>query len=287
MGTSDRALDVTCRDCGRALSLHPWEERPVRCAACFEGYLRQIDSDFLASYAELGVTSRRTVAETCLRGLVLESPPARKVLATAIMEQFLLASADLIGLHHALKHRDEQPIIRSFLSFRLDGEASGAFFAELLEAPDEELLADLGLPAPALLSTRYPALEAPHARELTGALTSLLRDLRTTAQRDSSALLLSELAGNVRGGPALAGTPSWLGTEGLRPDQVASLVLDERRRQLVVQAVSVDEHQLGEVVDAIDCMTRAASTLIYAYLTVQDEEARLRALADTRKDVDG
>jgi hypothetical protein len=51
---------------------------------------------------------------------------------------------------------------------------------------------------------------------------------------------------------------------------VASLVLDERRRQLMVQAVSVDEHRLGEVVDAIDCMTRAASNLIYAYLTVAE-----------------
>ena len=40
----------------------------------------------------------------------------------------------------------------------------------------------------------------------------------------------------------------------------------------------VEEHQLGEVVDAIDCMARASANLIYAFLTVQDEEARLRAL---------
>ena len=52
--------------------------------------------------------------------------------------------------------------------------------------------------------------------------------------------------------------------------------VDERGRQLVVRAVPVDENQLAEVVDAIDCMTRAASNLIYAYLTVQDEEDRLR-----------
>src|SRR3990172_7001607 len=156
---AERRLEAACADCGRPLSFHPpqaEEGRPVRCETCFDGYLRAIDHDFLASYAELGVTSRRTVAETCLRGLVLESPPARKVLAIAIVEQFLLASADLIGLHHALKQRDREPIIRSFLSFRLDGEASGAFFAELLEAPDEELLAGFGLPAPAAVSARYP-----------------------------------------------------------------------------------------------------------------------------------
>ena len=274
----DRSLEAVCRECGRSLTLETWEARPVRCEPCFEAYLRGIDLDFLASYGELGVTSRRTVAETCLRALVLEQPPARKVLAVAIMEQFLLASGDLIGLHHALKGRHRQPIVRAFLSFRLDAEASGVFFAEVQEAPDEELLAALGLPTPECAPARYPGLDA---RNLTNALESLLRDLRTTGQRSTSALLLGELAGGclgVHAGPALADTSSWLGGGELRPDQVASLALDERRGQLVVQAMPVEERQLGEVVDAIDCMTRASANLIYAYLTVQDGEARLRAL---------
>jgi hypothetical protein len=235
------------------------------------------DDEFLQSYARLGVTSRRTVAETCLRGLVLESPPARKVLAMAIIEQFLLASADLIGLVHAIRDRAQRPIVQSFLSFRLDAGASRSFFAGL-EMPDAELLDAIGLPPPELVSLRYPALPSPDAHRLALALQSLLRDLRTTAQRSSSALLLSELAGRIGSGAALTDRPSWLAEGALRPDQVASLVLDERRRQLVLQAVPVDEQQLGEVVDAIDCMTRAASNLIYAYLTVQDEEERATAL---------
>ena len=276
----ERSLEVACRECGRPLSAHPWEERPVRCEPCFEGYLRGIDHDFLASYGELGVISRRTVAETHLRALVLESPPARKILSLAIMEQFLLSSADLIGLYSALKSRHDEPIIRSFLSFQLDGEAARAFFAELQEAPDGELLEALGLPTPERVSTHYPALEAGEARDLTGALQSLLLDLRTTAQRSDASWLLGELAGQVRGGPALADRSSWLPKSSLRPDQVASLVLDERRRQIVVQAVPVDEHRLAEVVDAIDCMTSASSNLIYAYLTVQDEEERQRALVE-------
>ncbi len=274
----DRSLEVVCRECGRSLTPETWEARPVRCEQCFEAYLRGIDLDFLASYGELGVTSRRIVAETCLRSLVLEQPPTRKVLAVAIMEQFLLASGDLIGLHYALKGRQRQPIVRAFLSFRLDGEASGAFFAEVGEAPDEELLAALGLPPPERTPARYPGLDT---RGLTDALESLLRDLRTTAQRSASAMLLGELSGGslgARAGPALAATSSWLGGGELRADQVASLALDERRGQLVMQAMTVEEHQLGEVVDAIDCMTRASANLIYAYLTVQDEETRLRAL---------
>lgn len=283
----DRSLQAACAECGELLAMEPWEERAALCASCFDGYLRAIDHDFLASYGELGVTSRRTVAETCLRALVLESPPARKVLAMAIMEQFLLASSDLIALTYALKDRDRQPIIRSFLSFRLDAETSRAFFAELLEAPDDLLLASFGLPPPALASRRCPELARNDARELTTALGALVRDLRATAQRGTSAALLAELAGGeqgaptVRGGPALAAQTSWLPEDGLRPDQVASLVLDERRRRLVVQAVPVEEHRLAEVVDAIDCMTRAASNLIYAYLTVRDEEERARALRPT------
>ncbi len=280
--TEDRALEATCAGCGRPLSFHPWEERPVRCEPCFEEHLRDIDNEFLASYGELGVAGRRTVAETCLRALVLENPPQRKVLALAIMEQFLLASSDLIGLHHALKERDRTPVIRSFLSFQLDGAASEAFFAELLDAPDTDLLAALGLPPPDAVATRYPALRERDASDVALALSAAVRDLRSTAQRSLSPYLLAELAGQVRGGPALANQTSWLPGDGLRADQVASLVLDERRRRLVVQAVPVDEHRLAEVIDAIDTMTRAASNLIYAYLTLQDEEARVKALAEGR-----
>jgi CxxC-x17-CxxC domain-containing protein len=276
----DRALEATCAECGRALSFHPWEGRPVRCEDCFDQHLRDVDNEFLASYGELGVASRRTVAETCLRALVLDNPPQRKVLALAIMEQFLLASSDLIGLYGALKRRAREPVIRSFLSFQLDRASADEFFDELLELPSDELLGGLGLPAAEVVSKRYPGLSPKDTKEVVLALNVAVRDLRNTAQRNSSAYLLAELAGQVRGGPALANQTSWLPQDGLRADQVASIVLDERRRRLVVQAVPVDEHRLAEVVDAIDTMTRAASNLIYAYLMVQDEEARVKALAE-------
>jgi hypothetical protein len=276
-----RSLQSTCRDCGKTLAVQPWEERPLRCEPCFDGYLRDIDLEFLASYGQLGVMSRRTVAETCLRALVVESPPARKVLAMAIVEQFLLASADLIGLHAAIRDRERQSIARSFLSFRLDADACADFFAELRDAEEADLLAALGLPVPEMAGFTYPTLDYEEERELSNALVSLVRDLRTTAQRPEHAGLLAELAGqemSARGslGPSLA-EASWL-TDDLQPHQVASLALDEGRRRLLVRAVPVDEQRLAEVVDAIDCMTRAASNLIYAYLTVQDEEARLGAL---------
>ena len=277
---SDGALETTtCDECGSALVLRDGEHA-IRCASCFDGYLRGIDNEFLQSYATLGVTARRTVAETCLRGLVLESPPARKILALAIWEQFFLSSADLIGLTKSLRERTETPIVQSFLSFQLDRESAYAFFAQLSDGGDIELLDSLGLPAPEAVTTRCPSLPTPDSRALRTAIDALLRDLRTTAERGSSSLLLSELSGQVRGGPALTDRPSWLAEGAMRPDQVATLVLDERRRQLVLRAIPIDEHQLGEVVDAIDCMTRASSNMIYAYLTVQDEEERVRELGE-------
>jgi hypothetical protein len=276
---TDGALDPTCGECGSALVLRDGEHA-VRCASCFDGYLREIDNEFLQSYATLGVTARRTVAETCLRGLVLESPPARKILAMAIWEQFFLSSADLIGLTKSLRERNETPIVQSFLSFQLDRESAYAFFAQLGDGGDIELLDSLGLPSPEAVVTRCPSLATTDARALSSAIEALLRDLRATAERSSSALLLSELSGQVRGGPALTDRPSWLAEGAMRPDQVATLVLDERRRQLVLRAVPVDEHQLGEVVDAIDCMTRASSNMIYAFLTVCDEDAQTKAVAE-------
>ena len=270
---SDHGPTTGCAECGETLSEAGVPATTAsRCPACFERYLRALDDEFLASYAELGVVSRRVVAETCLRALVLESPPARKVLALAVMEQFLLASADLIALYHALRNRERTPIIQSFLTFRLDAEDARAFFTEVSAASDGDLLAALGLPAPETLDRACPGLDAHQARETATALRELVRDLRATVQRVDSGHLLAELAGQVRAGPALAAQTWWLAGATLRGDQVASLVLDERRRQLFVRTVPVDEHRLAGVVDAIDTMTRAASNLIYAYLVVRDEE---------------
>src|SRR5262245_36380516 len=101
----DRAIEQTCRDCGRPLSMHDGDAHAVRCAQCFDDFLRQRDADFLSSYAELGVTSRRLIAETSLRALVMSPPPHRKVLAMHMMEQYVNAATDLVGLYAAIKQR--------------------------------------------------------------------------------------------------------------------------------------------------------------------------------------
>ena len=66
------------------------------------------------------------VAETCLRGLVTESPEHRKILAMSIFEQYVSAMNDLAGLFTAFRNRSTAPILKSFLEFRLDAATTPA-----------------------------------------------------------------------------------------------------------------------------------------------------------------
>jgi hypothetical protein len=275
---SERSIEAICRDCGRPLSSHG-ESRVARCEGCFETFLRARDADFLSSYASLGVTSRRVVAETCLRALVMESPPHRKVLAMTIMEQYVASAADLIGLYHAVKRRSEQAVMRSFLEFRLDRSSAVAFFQEIAGASDDDVLAALGLPYPEEVEQRCPSLSAGDARDLSKALRQLLHDLRyVTNTGETAALALAQMAGESGQARALATQTDWLDSKGLRGDQVATIALDGIRRTVNVSAISVDEKRLQGVVSTINAMTRAAQDLIYGVLSMHQEDGRRRDL---------
>ncbi len=137
---TESSLEAVCRDCGQPISFHAGETAPARCEVCFDGFLRARDVAFLSSYAELGVTSRRVVAETSLRALALESPPVRKVLAMHIMEQYVAVAGDLMGLYYALKQRGNAPIMQAFLDFKTDRDAALAFFREMATLSEQELL---------------------------------------------------------------------------------------------------------------------------------------------------
>jgi len=271
----DRALDALCRDCGRPLSAHDGGHLPARCAECFDGFMRERDAEFLSSYAELGVTSRRVMAETCLRALVMASPPHRKVLAMNIMEQYVLAASDLIGLYDSVKQRGREPIMRRFLGFRLDRASALAFFQEMAATPAAELLARLGLPEPDDIARRCPSLPKGDVKDLKKALVQMTGDLKRTGDMgEGAALALAQMAGESRAGAALVKQSAWLDNVGLRPEQVAAIAIDERRRTVNVTAITVDEKRLQNVVSVIDAMTNAARNLIYGVLTMYQEENR-------------
>jgi hypothetical protein len=272
---SDQSLEAVCRDCGHSLVYAPGETEPARCAECFDGFMRERDIEFLSSYVELGVTSRRIVAETSLRALVLESPPHRKVLAMHIMDQYVMAAGDLVGLYHALKRRGEVPVMRSFLEFKLDRPAALAFFRTVANTPHHELLADLGLPMPDDVALRCPSLPKGDVRDLQKAMTQMLGDIKRLGEMgEGAALALAQMAGENRAGAALTKRSDWLDNVGLRGDQVASIAIDAKRRTVNVTAISVDEKRLQNVVSAIGAMTHVSSTLIYAALTMHQEEER-------------
>ncbi|MBF6599218.1 MAG: hypothetical protein IVW36_01760 [Dehalococcoidia bacterium] len=275
----ERRLESVCRECGKPLSFHAGETAPARCPDCFDGFLRLRDADFLSSYAELGVASRRIIAETSLRALVMESPPHRKVLAMHIMEQYVQAASDLVGLYHALQGRLHTPVMRAFLDFQLDRTSALAFFHEIRETPGPELLDRLLIPQQAHLARSLPSLSKRDVKDLDRAIHQMLIDLRKTVDMgETAALALAQMAGERRTGAALTNQSAWLDITGLRADQVAAIALDERRRTVSVTAISVDEKRLQTVVGAIDAMTRAAQNMIYAVLSVYQEEARSKAL---------
>ena len=277
------SLEATCRDCGRPLSFHAGDARPARCSACFDGFMQARDIEFLSSYAELGVTSRRIIAETCLRALVTESPPVRKVLAMNIMEQYVQAAGDLIGLVYALRQRGQQPIMRALLGFKLDRTSALAFFQELANTPQADVMASLGLPMPGQIASQLLSLSKSDARDLRRAMVQMLGDLaRTREMGEGVALALAQVSSEARSGAAITKQSAWLDNVGLKSNQVAAIGIDEQRRTINITAISVDEKRLQNVVSVIGAMTNISSTLVYATLTVHQENERARRLAQAR-----
>jgi hypothetical protein len=271
----ERALEATCRDCGRPLSFHGGETHAVRCAECFEGFLRARDAAFLSSYAEIGVTSRRVIAETAFRALVMESPPHRKVLAMHIMEQYVNAASDLAGLYAALKQRGREPVMKAFLEFTLDQRSAAAFFREIATMSSAEILAGLGVASADQVPRRLPSLSSRDAKDYTRTIEQFVYDLAFTAKiGETAALALAQMAGEQLGGGALVHQSAWLDSTGLRPDQVATMAIDAKRRTVNLTAISVDEKKLEQVLTYINAMTRASQNLIYAVLTMYQEDER-------------
>lgn len=269
------AIEQTCRECGRPLSFHPSETHAVRCAECFDNFLAVRDVDFLESYQQLGVTSRRIVAETCLRALALESPPVRKVLAMQILEEYVRSAGDMIGLYYALKQRGQAPMMRAMLDFKLDGETAMTFFQEIATTPPEEVMRSLGLPMPEQLKTKCPSLSKSDERDLRLQMQQMLGDIKRINDMGEGVMLaLAQAAGEHRGGAAIVKQSDWLDSVGLKPNQVAAISIDEQRRTVNLAAISVDEKRLQNIVSAIGAMTHVSSTLIYATLTMLQEEER-------------
>jgi hypothetical protein len=267
--TSVPAPNDLCSECGTEIEPHFGD---VRCLACFDNELYAIDAGFLESYRRFGCRSRLVVAESCLRSLVVESPDHRKVLAMTIFEQYVQAMADLAGLFVAFRKRHEAPILRTFMEFRLDAPSATTFFETIRNTSNPELCAMLDIPMPGYVRALCPHLSEEDAYNVSVAVHHLMLDLRkATEHGEAGALALAQISQQV-GGAVIAPDARWLNGAGhdITPDEVAMLVLDSKRRSFYVQGLTADENAMGQVVDALDTVTRAASNLIFAYLQSKD-----------------
>jgi hypothetical protein len=268
MGSVPAPSDL-CSDCGAEIEPHHGD---VRCPACFDNHLFGLDAGFLESYRRFGCRSRLVVAESCLRSLVVESPEHRKVLAMTIFEQYVHAMTDLVGLFQAFQKRDEAPILRTFMDFQLDAASATAFFETVRNTSDPELCGMLDIPMPAYVRALCPHLDEEDAYSVSVAVHHLMLDLRkATDHGEAGALALAQISGQV-GGTIIAADAKWLdgAKSDISPDEVAMLVMDSKRRSFYVQGLTADEASMGEVVNALDTVTRAASNLIFAYLQTKN-----------------
>jgi hypothetical protein len=204
------------------------------------------------------------------------------VLAMHIMEQYVLAAGDLVGLYAAVKERGRSPIMKTLMEFQLDRTSAVGFFREVMNTPTPELLDALGLPMPDAIAHRCPSLSESDVKDLKRAMEQMLYDLNYTGSMgETAALALAQMAGESRGGAALVHQSAWLDNVGLRPDQVASMAIDARRRTVNITTISVDEKKLQNIITNINAMTRAAQNLIYAVLSMHQEDQRTTTKRNT------
>jgi hypothetical protein len=265
--TNGRVREVLCPECGRPV---PASGAPVvRCADCFDGYLRSVDADFLDNYARLGARSRIVVAEACLRSLVLSDLGDRKLLAMTVYEQFVGAATELVALYHALLERRATPIMRGILGFSLTADAARAFFGRLAEDGPTETLAALGLPHHEQVVAVACDLDKRERKQVRAALHEAAIDLeRLTAYREVGEEALANAAARLGYPVALAEKTDWLTETSVGQDQVATLALNRRSHRVEVDLLGTDEETLGNVVDGIETITRLTRNLIFAFVSL-------------------
>lgn len=259
-----------CDDCGATFDLTSLDPHASQCAPCFERYLHGLEAPFLENYAQFGAKAHRTVAEALFRSLALADPDDRKIMGMRIVEEYLGASAELIGLFLALRRHDGRPVVESFLNFRLDA-SSVADYRRLVDGRDAEtLMRELRLPTLADVDAARRDVPRRQHKQFSAAVRSVPAGLERVLRVEHGALL--RLADGLTQSKTLAHSLAWIPDRTMDANQVALLVLDRQRRELSAFALTIHEPQLQIFIDAIDGITTAARDLIWLYLHMRDTE---------------
>ena len=279
---ADNRRDIaiaTCEDCGDDFDLTNSDPRTRVCAPCWDRALEAVETAFLDNYAKFGAKAHRTVAEALFRSQALADPDDRKVIGMRIVEEYLNAAQELMALYVALRRRHEQPLMTTFTNFELNAPSVAAFRILTTGRSSDELLRDLQLPTLADVEAARGEIPRKDWRQFAGAVTAVADGIGRVQKVDQGVLL--ELADGLRQSSALTHKLEWLPDRVMNPDQVALVVLNQRRRVLMTHALAIHEPQLEVFIDAIDKITAASRDLIWLYLHVRDTVALEEQQADT------
>lgn len=266
-GRHDIAI-ANCEECGGEFDLTVSDPRTQVCAPCWDRSLEAIETAFLDNYAKFGAKAHRTVAEALFRSQALADPDDRKVIGMRIVEEYLNAAQELMALYVALRRRHEQPLLTTFTNFELSAPSVAAFRILTAGRNADDLLRDLQLPTLADVESARGEIPRQDWRQFAGAVLTITNGIERVQKVDQGVLL--ELADGLKQSSAVTHKMDWLPDRAMNPDQVALVVLNQRRRVLLTHALAIHEPQLEVFIDAIDKITAAARDLIWLYLHVRD-----------------
>ncbi len=236
----------------------------------FRAYLDGLELPFLENYARFGATAARVVSEALFRELVLAPPDHRKILGIRIVEEYFDAVASLMALFTALRGRRRTPVLASFMAHRFTTRSVAAFNRAILDRSPDQILRGLGLPTRTDIDTAQDGLSKSDYRQLCAALASVMEGLQRATKAEQQTLLL--LADGLERSSTLTNTLEWLPDRSMNPDQVALMVLEEKRHHIATHALAIDEKQIEQFALAVGTISQASRDLIWLYLRLRGDE---------------
>ncbi len=264
----------SCDTCGQQFDLTDVDQRTALCASCFDAYLVELETPFLENYARFGAKAHRTVAEALLRGLTVADPDDRKVMGMRIVEEYLNAAAELMALYAALRSRMRRPVVSTFLAFEFSAQSVAEFRWLTDDRDADTLMRELGLPTPTDVEAARRDVRKRDYKQMRAAVNSVALGLERLGRVEQGALL--QIADGLKQSKTLTHKLDWIPERRMNPDQVALLVLEQKRRVLATYPLAIHEPQLEVFVDAIDKITSAGRDMIWLYLHMRDVGKALR-----------
>ena len=97
-----------------------------------------------------------------------------------------------------------------------------------------------------------------------------MKGLQRATKAEQEAVLL--LADGLERSSTLTNTLEWLPDRSMNPDQVALMVLEEKRHRIATHALTIDEKQIEQFALAVGAISQASRDLIWLYSRLRGGE---------------